>query len=214
MIYAVPARLTHMTRMSDHIPPDDAETRRKPATLLAGSPLARAVHDAHPPVGLMLPLVVLAGCVIPPSLSVDNQDAGVNSPPAVLEVRTEQEALSEGGPFPFERGDTGTLNVQLLDADVLDTLYVRVFIDYTVENPAPARVACPPAATGAARRAVTCNLTGLCLVEDVNADRLLSVRVFDRPLDESGTPPHQAMEGDGGLTTAQFFRFQCTDPES
>ena len=48
-------------------------------------------------IGVLVPMFVsmLTGCVIPPSLEVDNGDAGVNSPPAILSVTSDQQAQAE-----------------------------------------------------------------------------------------------------------------------
>lgn len=200
-----------MTRMSESharkTPPDEA----KPARSLAVSGLARAVHDVGVPVGVLVSMLV-AGCVIPPSLSVENQDAGVNSPPTITAVRSDTEAYSEPGPITLIQGE-GTLNVQLLDTDAVDTLYVRMFKNYTVEDPDPARSQCTAAPTQNAKRSVTCDVTGMCQMADINAPEsslVLSIVVFDREPLESGEPLYQAMP-EGGLSTSRFFFLKCVE---
>ncbi|MDQ3365673.1 MAG: hypothetical protein M3680_09625 [Myxococcota bacterium] len=160
----------------------------------------------------ILVLLVLSSCVIPPSLSVDNQDAGINSPPAILAVRSDQSELPEPGPVVFARGE-GSLNVQLIDTDLLDTLYVRVFVNYTIDDPKPPRSTCtaPPPQTASATRNVTCDLTALCSMTDVGLDEHdMTVVVFDRQPLESGSPPFQAMP-EGGLSTGKFFHLKCQE---
>lgn len=178
-----------------------------PLRSLGGSRLARGVHDLRPIVSVLAVLLVaqLAGCVIPPSLSVDNQDAGINSPPAVIAVRTEQEELAELDTVPFVRGEQSTLSIELLDTDLQDTLYVRIFVDYTFDNPSPARSACVASPTGIARRTVSCDTTALC-PDTVMHD--LQVKVFDRQLLDSGMPAFQAMP-EGGLSTGKVFKLDC-----
>lgn len=181
---------------------------------LARSGLARPVH-ARPAVVLwpLLGSLVLSatGCVIPPSLSIDDGDAGVNSPPAILAVRSDQQELAEPGPVTFARG-SGTISVTLLDTDIEDTLYVRVFVDYKVTDPTAARSTCTAPPNGTTQRAATCDLSALCLTGDIGAERLMQVQVFDRELLESGAPQFKAMPPDG-LTTSRFYQLDCTESQ-
>jgi len=187
------------------------------AGTLERSAVARAVHDSRELVRFVPLLVIglLGGCVIPPDLSVSDGDAGVNSPPAILAVRSDLEELPEGGSVVFERG-TGSLNATLYDTDVSDTLYVRVFVDYDFADPTPARSTCtapcsPPCTT--VQRSATCDLGALCTKDDVTAagERFMSVQVFDREPLESGTPRFKAMPP-GGLTTSKSYKLKCVEP--
>jgi hypothetical protein len=181
--------------------------------------VARALHD-YGAVRVLLPMLTLAGCVIPPSLSVDNGDAGVNSPPAILSVRSDQQELTEPGPATFGLGQQSILNLTLLDTDVTDTLYVRVFVGYKDQvfgqNDATApRSTCIAAAAKTAQRSATCDLTGVCLMEDVGQTRSLTIVVFDREVQDTGTPLYQAMApGSGGLSTSRFYYLKCQPPSS
>ncbi|MGN6105710.1 MAG: hypothetical protein ACTHU0_11440 [Kofleriaceae bacterium] len=154
----------------------------------------------------------MAGCILPPSLEVENQDAGVNSPPAILAVRSDLQELPEPGPVSFQFGaspGTQTLNIELLDTDVLDTLYVRVFVNYRVTDPTPARSTCAASPTSTALRNVTCDLGALCQMNDITSSRLdMSVVVFDREPLESGSPMFQAMP-EGGLSASKFYYLTC-----
>lgn len=181
---------------------------------LDGFGLARPVH--RPAVAVLSSLLgslvlAAAGCVIPPSLSVEDGDAGVNSPPAILAVRSDQQELAEPGPVTFARG-SGTINVALIDTDVEDTLYVRVFVDYRVTEPTAARSTCTAPPNGTPQRSATCDLSALCLTSDIGAERLMQVQVFDREPLESGTPPFKAMPP-GGLTTSRFYELTCTEAQ-
>ena len=157
--------------------------------------------------------MLAAGCVIPPSLSVENQDAGVNSPPAITAVRAEDTVLAEGDPTKpalFVRGE-GTLSIALLDTDLADTLYVRVFVDYTSTTPEGPRSQCTAAPTETTRRTVTCDVSAVCFQRDAGKTVNMTVMVFDRQPLESGDPPHQAMP-EGGLSASKFFFLNCSDP--
>ncbi len=160
---------------------------------------------------LRLAPMLLAGCIIPPSLGVEQQDAGVNSPPSIISVRSDQTELPEPGPVDFEVGSTSPLNLTLLDTDLGDKLYVRVFVDYTKDNPTAPRSTCTAASVGQATRTASCPLQGLCLTGDVGIDKqhLMQVMVFDRqPLETGESPLFQAMPP-GGLSTDRTYTLNC-----
>lgn len=206
-----------MTRMSDLHAATTSGFSRISAGTLARSALARAVHDLRELVHA-LPIVLAAlvgGCVIPPDLSVSDGDAGINSPPAILAVRSDLVELPEGNSFVYERGQ-GSLNVTLYDTDVSDTLYVRVFVEYDFADPTPARSTCtapcsPPCTT--VQRSTTCDLAALCTAGDVTAAKelFMAVQVFDREPLESGSPRFKAMPP-GGLTTSKSYKLTCQEP--
>ena len=153
---------------------------------------------------------MLAGCVIPPSLSVGKQDAGVNSPPAILSVHSEQQELPEFSLVTFAVGPAaGTATLDLLDTDVNDGLYVGFFVDYSpTSNPTPARSNCVAPVTGTPLRTATCDLTALCLPGDVNQTRRLNVVVFDRQPLDSGSPAFMNLPADG-LLTDRSYQLTC-----
>lgn len=204
-----------MTRMSDSCSGSSPGRPRNPLQSQAGSRLARAVHVAGSHVGTALPMLLLlplVACVIPPSLRVED-DAGVNSPPAILAVTSDQVAYAEPGPVFVERGEmAGNVVVSLIDTDVNDTLYVRIFIDYHMPERLPPRVACTAAPNGTAQRTATCNMSGLCTTADIGVRRNMTIVVFDRPPADFGVDP-QAMP-DGGLSTDRFYFVQCQLPQT
>jgi hypothetical protein len=197
-----------MTRMSDHGRARLVEL----GEIRRGSALARALHDRR--TVHWLSLLTLGGCVIPPSLSVDNQDAGIDSPPAILSVRSDQQALAEPGPVVFARG-SGTIQFTLLDTDLADDLEVRIFVDYSPSNTTAPRSICKAPANGTATRTTTCDVQALCLpADDNNATNLpMSIVVFDRQVLDTGTPMFQAM-APGGLSTSKFYFLKCQPPSS
>jgi hypothetical protein len=157
--------------------------------------------------------VIFVGCIIPPSLGVEQQDAGINSPPALTSVRSDQTELPEPGPVDFEVGSMSPLNLTLLDTDVTDKLYVRVFMDYKKGNETSPRSTCTAASAGEATRTATCALQGLCLPSDtLNNPHLMQVMVFDRqPLETGESPLFQAMPP-GGLSTDRTYQVICRNP--
>ncbi|MDQ3334422.1 MAG: hypothetical protein M4D80_04610 [Myxococcota bacterium] len=162
---------------------------------------------------VLLLLSLLGGCVIPPSLSVESQDAGINSPPAITAVRAEDMALAEAdldNAAIFVRGE-GSINVALLETDVLDTLVVRVFVNYTSGNPEPQRSQCTAGPNQSTRRSVTCDVSAVCFMRDDGKTLNMTIMAFDRQPLESGDPPHQAMP-EGGLSASKFFFLRCEAP--
>ncbi len=204
-----------MTRMSEHHATSDRDFGAKSSGSLKGSRLARAVHEMGVPVGVMLSLLV-AGCVIPPSLSVDNQDAGANSPPSITAVRAADKEYFEGDPnnpvifTVLVQGQT--LNVSMLDTDLTDTLFVRVFVNYTLMNPTGERGSCTAAPSGTSpKRSCTVDTSAVCITDDAGKTLNMTVVAFDRQPLDAGTPPHQAMP-EGGLSTSKFFFLNCQAP--
>ncbi|MCX5743810.1 MAG: hypothetical protein NT062_15065 [Proteobacteria bacterium] len=155
-------------------------------------------------------MAFLTACVIPPTLSVGTEDAAPNSPPAIIAVRSDVEELPEPGPVTFDVGTTaGSLKIDLLDTDVNDALFVRIFVDYNNPDQLPPRTTCPAPASGNERRSATCNLTGLCVSQDTAKDSLLmTIVVFDREPLESVAPLYKALPA-GGLSTERAYLLKC-----
>ena len=154
----------------------------------------------------------MVGCIIPPSLSVDVQDAGIDSPPSITSVRSDLQELPEPGPVLFTAAPNSSgqsLSLTLLDTDVNDTLYAQIYVDYFVDQPTAARSVCTPAsATGSPTRTSTCPLSGLCLAADVGVDRLMEIVVFDREVLTVGTPTFKAIPA-GGQSTTRTYVLKC-----
>lgn len=167
--------------------------------------LARQVHAT-----IALRAVILSAvpaCIIPPSLSV--QDAGINSPPAITAVRSDNMDVSEPGPIVVARNSNSKLDLTLIDTDINDALYVRVFVDYTDVAPTAPRSLCNAPAGNKAERAATCQLNALCLPADVGQTRLMRIVVFDRPVLDVGMPAFMAMV-EGGRQTGRTYQLRCT----
>jgi hypothetical protein len=157
--------------------------------------------------------LLLIGCVIPPSLEVA-EDAGINSPPAIVTITSDRQVLPEPGPVRFDQQTMDTLSISLIDTDVLDTLYVGIFVDYNLPDRLAARSRCFAPPTGDATRTATCRLNSLCVDADIGSTRNMQVVVFDRPPDDTGAanPPFQAMS-DGGWSTSRFYFLNCQPPQ-
>lgn len=205
-----------MTRMSELHGRRRGAGRAKLLQSRGGSRLARAVQDRGSIVTTGIPLALcatLVGCVIPPSLKVED-DAGVNSPPAILSVTGTSDALAEPGPYFVESQSAGALTVSVIDTDVADTLFLRIFVDYNIpvgDRPAP-RVKCAVPQTNQPVRTATCNLAGICQLSEAGEQHNMTIVVFDRmPVDDGDNP--QSMLGTDGMSTSRFYFVRCQLPQ-
>ena len=196
-----------MTRMSEPRTDQSAAKRANCATRKRRLPVARGLHPVGVPLVLAL-VAMLAGCVIPPSLSVDTTDAGANSAPAIVSVRADGVELPEYSTVNFEQG-VGTLNLVLHDTDLGDRLFGKIFIEYKATDPTPPRSNCQTAGT-AVQKTCTLDLTGLCQNADIGQQRLMQVLVFDREVLDTGEPLYQRM-APGGISTSRTYFLRCQE---
>lgn len=211
-----------MTRMSDPRSRTPGGPAGNSSEFRAGSPLARAVQASRSAVtiagAVLLVLLVmicatLVGCVIPPSLRVDEE---TNSPPVITSVSSDRTVLADPGPIVLEQGSTATnLVLTLLDTDVRDDLHVRLFIDYNAPDRLPPRVACEVPhndTTPQASRTATCPVAGLCMSADIGVQRSLMVVVSDRQPSDFEVDP-QAVPSPG-LSSYRFYFLRCQPPQT
>lgn len=196
--------MTQMSESKSQTGARHAPNRLNKKALLS---LARCLHALAPVCSITVSAA--PACIIPPALSVDVQDAGINSPPAITEVRSDGMDVAEPGPIVVARNSTSRLDLTLLDTDVLDVLYVRVFVDYTDTAPTAPRSLCNAPPAEGAERVATCQLNALCLPADVGQTRLMRIVVFDRPVLEVGMPAFMEMP-EGGRQTGRTYQLRCT----
>ncbi len=197
-----------MTQMSDQRFVPAPAVHANCATERTRSRLARALHGGHA-IRALVASMLFTGCVIPPSLSVDTTDAGLNAAPAIISVRADGVELPQWQPVTFEQG-FGTLNLIVYDTDLDDTLYPKVFVNYTATDPKPARSECTQAAGNTVMRSSTCGLGALCQSADVASKETLTMQVvvFDRQIIPDQAPIFMAMPP-GGLSTSLTFSLKC-----
>jgi hypothetical protein len=209
-----------MTRMSELHCASAPRASRNHSTSLRSCGVVRHVQAgaAVVPITLLrLSLLGTGACVIPPQLSVGG-DGGETSPPAILSVSADDETLLAPGPVTFAVGQMPPSNaiVSLLDTNTNDTLYVRWFVDYSL-NLVP-QVECPDVApNGMSLRSTTCNLESLCTnaILDETApftcDNVpchdLQIIVFNHQPADPGTPPYQDVAP--GQSTSVFYHLEC-----
>jgi hypothetical protein len=206
--------MTQMSEAHGRTPPADQSNYWQSQ---GGTRLARPVHAAGSIVAIATLLALSSGgCVIPPSLRVED-DIPPNSPPAIVSVLGPSDALAEPGPYFVESGRmAGLLSLSLIDTDVADTLYVRGYLDYNspVGNRVPPRVKCSVPRSDTADRTGTCDLAGLCLPSDVGTQHNLTLVVFDREPADSGADPQSMPKDPRGLSTSRFYFVHCQPPQS
>ncbi len=153
---------------------------------------------------------MMTGCFLPPSLSVDTQDAQTDSPPEILAISVDGSPQAENSTVSFTQNDPSTMTATLIDTDLDDTLYVDVFVNYSIANPNPPRVTCTAGPGATPQRTASCNMMPLCQKADLGQTEDMTVVVFDRQPLEAGTPNYQGTNG--GLSTQWFFRLECFAP--
>src|SRR5262245_919594 len=116
-----------MTSMSRLVAPVRRWQRRK----MLGSGACRRMAQ---PLLLVISMSCAAtsGCILPPPLELDDPDAGLSSPPLITDNVTPVEFLFPG-PLTLTPGDTRAFGFTLLDNDIDDVLFVRMFVDYSLE---------------------------------------------------------------------------------
>jgi hypothetical protein len=206
--------------MSDPRSRDPADPAGNSLEFRAGSPLARAVQALRAAVMiagaalLAMPCATLVGCVIPPSLRVDEETT--DSPPVITSVSSDGTVLADPGPIVLEQGNTATnLVLTLIDTDVRDDLHVRLFVDYNAPDRLPPRVACEIPhndATPQAKRTATCPVAGLCMTADIGVQRSLMVVVSDRQPMDFGSDPQGLMTM--GQSSYRFYFLRCQPPQT
>jgi len=111
---------------------------------------------------------------------------------------------------------TGSVRVSLIDTDVQDVLYVRIFVDYNLPESQPERLppraSCEVGPSGDAVRTTTCDMSGVCAAADIGVQRNMTIVVFDRQPVDTGSDP-RVMMGDG-LSTSRFYFLKCQLPQS
>ena len=154
------------------------------------------------------------GCVIPPSLRVEDEES--DSPPVITSVSGDGTQLADPGPVVLEQGSTtSSLVLELLDTDVRDDLYVRVFVDYNAPDRLPPRAGCRAPHNDdnpQAKRTATCNVSGLCLTADIGVQRGLMIVVSDREPSDFGADPQALMTP--GQTSYRFYYLRCQPPQT
>lgn len=145
-----------------------------------------------------------AACIIPPSLEVEVNDAGVSSPPV---VRSAASPFEFPGPFTVTREATDvSISLTLRDNDLDDTLFVRLFLDYDPESGAGLISDCVSAPTGERDRVLGCPINTVCSLIEVGDTSLhtLEAMVTDRlwltagDPDAVGQPPLRAVDVNAG----------------
>jgi len=197
-----------MTQMSDYRLVSDDVSQANCATRWARSRLARPLHG-DPAIRPLVFAMMFTGCVIPPSLSADTTDAGLNAAPGITSVKADNAELPEWNPVQFEQG-VGSLNLIVYDTDLGDKLFPRVFVNYLYSDPKPARSECITAAGGTVSRTSSCDLGALCQAADVasNETLVMQVVVFDREPIPGVAPLFMALP-QGGLQASRTFFLKC-----
>ena len=198
-----------MTQMSHQRIETPYVERANYLTARRPSRVARALHGGWSMRSLVL-AVMLTGCFLPPSYQTDMTEAGLNAAPSILSVRADNTEFPELKTLVFEQGENaGTLVLTLYDADLADTLFVRIFIDYNNPDPTPPRSTCTTAAHTPSR-SCTAEMNGVCQTADIGQTRVMQVIVFDREVLNTGLPLYEHMNSPG-LSASRTYFLKCQE---
>lgn len=203
-----------MTRMSGSFRASRRDRARNLSDSQGDPSVARTVHGSRLVASVLLAASTVPGCVVPPPLEIEDQDAEANTPPIITEVRdATQTPLVHGQVVTVDRATPSTIELTLFDRNVDQTLFVQVFVDYdTTSGTSPPRAQCPgpagvpPPATPSDTRTVTCPTAGLCDSADPTP-RKLELEVYDA--EPVGQAPYRTAPG--GFKSTWTFQLVCIE---
>jgi hypothetical protein len=151
---------------------------------------------------------MFAGCVLPPPLTVDTSDGGVNSPPSITDV-LDTSGTSRRPPdtITLPVGAIGQeLRVTVDDTNLDDDLVLQLFVDYELNgNDAAVNCSAPQTAPKTVSRVGNCTTVGLCDPGD-EGTHTLEIEAYDRaPLPNA---PYRDVS-DGGYFSTWTFHLEC-----
>ncbi len=144
------------------------------------------------------------GCILPISLEVETTDAGFSSPPIIDSAAAPFEFP---GPLQLVRDDVGAeISLTVLDNDLDDSLFVRLFVDYDPESGSGLATDCTAPPSGTRSRVVVCPTANICPQIDLGDtdSHALEAVVTDREFllgddpDAVTQPPFRAFALDSG----------------
>lgn len=176
----------------------------------------------------LLPALLSAGtfgCVVPPPLEIGGADAGPSANPAFVSASPSELAFPgpntiDRGPIIVDRGDQRRLSLTLTDADLDDTLYVRIYVNYGTlyVNSSASDCSAPP--SGELTRVADCSIASFCNLvgETDTSQQFVEAVVADREfLSESdpraeGQPPFRALPEDAAYSF-RSWPMVCSQPQ-
>jgi len=169
----------------------------------------------------LLPILLsagTAGCVVPPPLEIGGADAGSSANPAI--VRAAPNELAFPGVMTVDRGDQRRLSLTLTDADLDDTLYVRIYVNYALPTQDSPKSDCSAPPSGELTRIADCSIASLCnQVDETDTSRqFVEAMVADRAFLSSsdpraeGQPPFRALPEDAAYSFRSWLMI-CSPPQ-
>lgn len=146
------------------------------------------------PVVVIALACVSAGCLVPLPQEVPPDGGGVNDTPTIVDENPEMP-----GPITVT---PGIYSIDVRDADIGDTIYVRVFRNYTEESPVPpfyTLVIANDPVEGSEIRSVPLETYFWCAGAPTDVNLVFDVLVADRPFDQDATrdPPFRVVTEPG-----------------
>ncbi len=159
-----------------------------------------------------------SGCVVPPPLEIGGADAGPSANPAIVSASPSE--LAFPGVMTVDRGDQRRLSLTLTDADLEDTLYVRIYRDYGLPVQDSSKSDCSAPPSGELTRIADCSIASLCNgVDETDTSRkFVEAMVADRPFLSAsdpraeGQPPFRALPEDAAYSFRAWLMV-CSPPQ-
>lgn len=175
-------------------------TNNKRNTLITkGFPLAQTLQT-------FIVFVSFSACILPPPLELDQPDGGVNSAPVILSASPPDVSFPQ---LRLERNDSRTVDLQVHDPDVEDSLFVRLYVDYGLPDPTPALAECSTGPS-TSERVINCSLANLCFAvpEGDTSIHYVDAMIADRGFLSEGTPAFRAVP-EQAQTSIRTWTLEC-----
>ncbi len=156
-----------------------------------------------------------SGCVIPVPLELENADAGPTAAPVILSASPDE--FSFPGPIVLDVNDTRRLGLTIRDPDRVNSLYIRIFVNYGLPNRSSYASECMvPGPSDSEIRVADCTTATICTAALADgSDHYMQAMVSDREfLDLSdpraeGQKPFQALPEDAAYSFASWSALRC-----
>lgn len=168
---------------------------------------------------LIIIMPSLGGCFFSPDLTAEENLITAPYPPVIFSAA---DPFEFPGPLLINRDESRTLSVTVMDNDIEDTIFMRLYVDYLLDNPLPALSECSaPSSEFEARIITTCSMSAVCNPIPVGGDdeiHILEVLVSDSPFipDSSplaeGQPGFRAIEDPvNSIPVIRSWPFRCVE---
>jgi hypothetical protein len=168
--------------------------------------LSRGGMDLLPLAALAL-LAAAGACVIPLPYDEDDPVGGGNHIPVI-----KQSVPSMPGPYTLRlSAEPEPFSIDVVDKDVDDTIFVRVFRNYRDDLPSPAWVNLSEPPSGSVLRTILLPTNTWCNGAALDTPHYFTVTVADRPFDADHVPPLYKAVTEPGESSDRLWVLVCSE---